>query len=104
VGYAYDARLEVVGTKGVLLVGALQASSVVVCGSSQELVTPAVRSWRDLFLDAYREEDRAFVRCIREDRAPSPSGRDGLEAVRAVNAGNRSIATRQPVRLEPEAP
>ncbi len=99
VGYAYDARTEVVGTKGVLLVGALERSSVVVCGSDSRLVTPAVRSWRDLFADAYREEDRAFVRCVLEDRAPSPSGRDGLEAVKAVNAGNRSIATRAPVKL-----
>ena len=102
VGYAYDARLEVVGTKGVLMVGTLQASSVVVCGASSELTSPAVRSWRDLFLDAYREEDRAFVRCVREDLAPSPSGRDGLEAVRAVTAGNRSIVTRAPVKLAPE--
>jgi myo-inositol 2-dehydrogenase/D-chiro-inositol 1-dehydrogenase/scyllo-inositol 2-dehydrogenase (NAD+) len=99
VGYAYDARAEVVGTKGVLLVGALERSSLVVCGSDSRLVTPAVRSWRDLFADAYREEDRAFVRCILEDLTPSPSGRDGLEAVRAVNAGNRSIASGKPVRL-----
>ena len=99
VGYAYDARLEVVGTRGVLLVGALQASSVVVCGSDSRLVSPAVRSWRDLFADAYREEDRVFVRCVLEDHPPTPSGRDGLEAVRAVNAGNRSIATGQPVKL-----
>jgi myo-inositol 2-dehydrogenase/D-chiro-inositol 1-dehydrogenase/scyllo-inositol 2-dehydrogenase (NAD+) len=99
VGYAYDARAEVVGTKGVLLVGTLERSSVVVCGSDSRIVSPAVRSWRDLFADAYREEDRAFVRCIVEDLPPSPSGRDGLEAVRAVNAGNRSIATGSPVQL-----
>ncbi len=102
VGYAYDARLEVLGTKGVLLVGALEASSVVVCGGDSRLVSPAVRSWRDLFTDAYREEDRAFVRCILEDRAPSPSGRDGLEAVKAVNAGNQSIRTGLPVKLGQE--
>lgn len=99
VGYGYDSRLEVLGTKGVLFAGSLQSSSVVMCGSDSRLVSPAVRSWRDLFADAYREEDRAFVRCILEDRPPSPSGRDGLEAVKAVNAGNRSIATGQPVRL-----
>jgi myo-inositol 2-dehydrogenase/D-chiro-inositol 1-dehydrogenase/scyllo-inositol 2-dehydrogenase (NAD+) len=100
VGYAYDARLEVLGTKGVLFVGSLQASSVVVCGPRSELVQPAVKSWRDLFADAYLEEDRAFVRNVLEDRPPSPSGRDGLEAVKAVNAGNLSIATGAPVRIE----
>jgi predicted dehydrogenase len=101
VGYGYDARLEILGTKGVLLVGSLASSSVVVCGDSR-LVSPAVRSWRDLFADAYYEEDRAFVRSILEDRPPSPSGRDGLEAVKAVNAGNRSIATGVPVKVTGE--
>ncbi len=99
VGYAYDARLEVLGTKGVLFVGALQSSSVTVVGARSEIVQPAVKSWRDLFSDAYLEEDRAFVRAIREDRTPSPSGRDGLEAVKAVNAGNRSIASGVPVKI-----
>jgi myo-inositol 2-dehydrogenase/D-chiro-inositol 1-dehydrogenase/scyllo-inositol 2-dehydrogenase (NAD+) len=103
VGYAYDARLEVVGTHGVLLVGTLQATSVVVCGGDSRLVSPAVRSWRDLFSDAYRDEDRAFVRCVREGRRPSPDGVDGLEAVRAVNAGNRSITTGLPVKLPERA-
>jgi predicted dehydrogenase len=100
VGYGYDARLEVLGTKGVLFVGSLEASSLVVCSASgSELSSPAVRSWRTLFIDAYREEDAAFVRCVLEDGTPSPSGRDGLKAVEAVVAGNRSIATGLPVRL-----
>jgi len=79
--------------------GALQSSSVTVIGARSEIVQPAVKSWRDLFFDAYLEEDRAFVQAILEDRPPSPSGRDGLEAVKAVNAGNRSIASGAPVKL-----
>lgn len=100
VGYGYDARLEVLGTKGVLFVGSLEESSLVVCSAADSLLqTPAVRSWRTLFIDAYREEDAAFVRCILEDSAPSPSGRDGQKAVEAVVAGNRSILTGMPVKL-----
>ncbi len=100
VGYAYDARLEVLGTKGVLFVGSLEASSLVVCqADGSGLSTPAVKSWRTLFIDAYRDEDAAFVRCVLEDGQPSPSGRDGLKAVEAVVAGNRSIVTRVPVTL-----
>jgi myo-inositol 2-dehydrogenase/D-chiro-inositol 1-dehydrogenase/scyllo-inositol 2-dehydrogenase (NAD+) len=100
VGYGYDARLEVLGTKGVLFVGSLEDSSLVVCSAAgSELSTPAVRSWRTLFIDAYREEDAAFVRCVLEDGEPSPSGRDGLKAVEAVVAGNRSISTGAPVKL-----
>ena len=72
VGYAYDARLEVLGTKGVLLVGALEASSLVVCGSDSRLTSPAVRSWRDLFTDAYLEEDSGLRPLYPRGHPPEP--------------------------------
>ncbi len=100
VGYGYDARLEVLGTKGVLFVGGLADSSVVVCSTGADIVSPAVKSWRNLFIDAYRSEDSAFVECIRNDTEPEVTGVDGLEAVRVVNAGNRSIVEKRPVRLD----
>lgn len=100
VGYGYDSRMEILGTKGALFVGSLEESRLVVCSSSnKELSTPAVKSWRSLFIDAYREEDLAFVHCIHEDRECSPSGSDGLAAVETVVAGNQSIVTGSPVRL-----
>jgi myo-inositol 2-dehydrogenase/D-chiro-inositol 1-dehydrogenase/scyllo-inositol 2-dehydrogenase (NAD+) len=99
VGYGYDARLEVLGTKGVLFVGELKASSVVVCAVGSEIVSRSVKSWRDLFIDAYRREDEAFVECILKDAVPRVTGKDGMEAVKIVNAGNRSIALGAPVKL-----
>ena len=47
----------------------------------------------------YRGEDSHFVECILEDREPQVTGRDGLEAVKVVNAGNRSIIEKRPVTL-----
>ena len=91
VQYGYDARCEILGEKGLLNVGRLAANAVVthtVSGSR----TPIVRSWMDLFLDAYRAEDEDFVRCILDSRQPRADGRDGKAAVMVVNAGNRSIA------------
>jgi len=99
VGYGYDARLEVLGTKGVLFVGSLADSSLVVCSTGADLVSPAVKSWRNLFIEAYKEEDREFIECIRNDTEPLVTGKDGLEAVRVVNAGNESIVGKRPVRL-----
>jgi len=43
VRYGYDACLEVVGTEGVLFVGRLDHSGVVVCNLSSGLKAPAVR-------------------------------------------------------------
>lgn len=99
VGYAYDARLEVLGTKGVLFVGGLADSSVVVCATGTDLSSPAVKSWRSLFTEAYEEEDRCFIEAIRKDAEPLVTGKDGLEAVKVVNAGNASIVQKRPVKL-----
>jgi myo-inositol 2-dehydrogenase/D-chiro-inositol 1-dehydrogenase/scyllo-inositol 2-dehydrogenase (NAD+) len=59
-----------------------------------------VKSWTDLFLDAYRAEDTDFVRCIREGDSPGAVGLDGKRAVEVVNAGNESIRSGKPVRLK----
>jgi myo-inositol 2-dehydrogenase/D-chiro-inositol 1-dehydrogenase/scyllo-inositol 2-dehydrogenase (NAD+) len=52
-----------------------------------------------LFLDAYLEEDKAFVASVAHDTAPLVTGMDGLEAVRVVNAGNTSIIEKRPVSI-----
>lgn len=88
VGYGYDVRCEVLGTKGVLHVDPSR---------SPDGISP---SWRDLFAESYREELRAFVQCIRDGNPPRVTGRDGLEAVRVVEAGNRSIRLGQRIVLE----
>ena len=98
VKYGYDARVEILGTEGILFIGQLNSSSVVTCTRSG-ILTPTVKSWMDLFLDAYKSEDEDFVRCIIEDRAPRVTGIDGLRAVEVVNAGNESIRTGQVMTL-----
>ncbi|MDC0937193.1 Gfo/Idh/MocA family oxidoreductase [Pirellulales bacterium] len=100
VQYGYDARAEILGEKGLITIGDL-AGSKVVTHTADGMTTPVVRSWKNLFLDAYREEDADFVRAIREDRVPRVTGRDGKAAVEVVNAGNRSIVERKPIPLPP---
>ena len=103
VGYGYDARVEVLGTEGILMIGGLGDTTVVTC-TAAGLVRPVVKSWTDLFRDAYRAEDEDFVGCIREGRLPRAGGVDGKRAVEVVNAGNESIRTGLPVRLGEVAP
>jgi len=100
VGYGYDARTEVLGTKGVLTVGHLNRNAVSSCGPNGLVSARAVKSWRNLFTEAYLREDRDFVRSILDDRPPKVTGLDGLMAVKVVNAGNRSIRERRPVSLD----
>ncbi|HUX13325.1 MAG TPA: Gfo/Idh/MocA family oxidoreductase [Spirochaetia bacterium] len=100
VSYGYDARLEVLGTKGVLFVGSLKDDSVTIVDSHNRIGGAAVKSWRNLFTDAYEAEDRAFVDAIIHDTEPLVTGRDGMMAVAVVNAGNESIVQRTPVALK----
>jgi myo-inositol 2-dehydrogenase/D-chiro-inositol 1-dehydrogenase/scyllo-inositol 2-dehydrogenase (NAD+) len=100
VAYAYDARTEILGTKGCVFIGRLHEESVVTCTSNGNTGSyPLVKSWRQLFEPAYLAEDIAFTECVRTGRDPKVTGRDGLMAVKVVNAGNRSIAEKRIVEL-----
>ncbi len=99
VQYGYDSRVEILGTKGIIHVGKNQNFSVLTV-SPTGIQTPFVKSWRNLFTDAYKREDQHFADCIRKDFTPDVSGRDGLEAVKVVNAGNRSIIEKTPIIIE----
>ncbi|MGO9308430.1 MAG: Gfo/Idh/MocA family oxidoreductase [Spirochaetia bacterium] len=104
VGYGYDSRMEIVGTSGVMFVGRREQDFVVACSTARGIVQPFVKSWRVLFSEAYAAEDRDFVDCILDDRPPRVRGIDGRMAVAVVNAGNRSIVERAPVRVEGKNP
>ena len=99
VQYGYDSRVEILGTRGLIHVGKNQNFSVLTISPSG-IQTPFVKSWRNLFLNAYKREDAHFIECILKDRNPSVTGRDGLEAVKVVNAGNRSIIEKKPIIIE----
>jgi predicted dehydrogenase len=99
VRYGYDARVEIVGTKGVIFVGRLRENEVIVCNKDAGIVTPFMETWRTLFSDAYQREDQEFIACIIEDKSPRVTGIDGKMAVKVVNAGNQSIRENRPVKL-----
>ena len=112
VRYGYDARVEVLGQRGVVFIGELFGAGgsqmrysgsggpgFAVCTDRNEMTHPIARSWRDLFAEAYLREDISFVECILQDKTPVATGHDGMMAVTVVEAGNRSIIERRPVRL-----
>lgn len=90
-GYGYDARVEVYGTEGTVLVGGpVQDSAVLV--RSDGAVSDPVRSWRDLFANAYREELVHFVSVARGEAETVTGVEDGVRALEAVAAINRSMS------------
>lgn len=99
VEYGYDAKAEIVGTKGVIRVGRERAYDYTAASPSAGIYTPHVRSWTDLYKDAYLAEDTAFIDCILNDTEPKVTGLDGKMAVKIVEAGNLSIAEKRLIEL-----
>ena len=100
VAYGYDARAEILGTDGIIRVGAQQANTAEVVTRDQKIVADSMDSWRTLFREAYMEEDRAFVRCIIDDTEPEVTGHDGKMALVLVQEGLRSILEKRPVFIQ----
>lgn len=98
--YGYDARMEIIGKKGIMIIGELKGRAVTVCvDRDQGLVTPIYRRWPERFYLAYIHELEHFIQSIQNDTAPIVSGEDGRQAVAAVLAGTRSFLQERPVRL-----
>lgn len=98
--YGYDARVEIVGEKGLLQIGDIRGQSVVVCTDRERgLVTPIFRSWPERFRSAYVREMKYFLGCMRTGTQPRVNGHDGRWAVAGVLAATRSFQQERSVRL-----
>lgn len=96
--YGYDARVEVYGSEGTILVGRPTSGPVLVRAGGAS--SDPVSSWRDLFRDAYRAEDAHFVAAAEGEEDPRTSAEDGLGTLEAAVAVNLSLAERRPVDIE----
>lgn len=98
--YGYDARMEIIGKKGIMIIGELKNNALTV-GIDRDtgLVTPIFRRWPDRFEMAYIHEIEHFVRSIQKDTSPTVTGEDGRWAVAGVLAGTKSLLEERPVLL-----
>ena len=97
--YGYDARCEILGTKGCIYLGNTRENSVTLCKSDMRRNEEYINSWKYLFREAYLEEDCDFIRAITECRPPKVTAYDGKMAVLTVNAGNLSIKEKRIVEI-----
>jgi len=100
-GYGYDARVEIIGDKGIMQIGKLQGQSVIVCTNRDEgLIQPIYRTWPERFAWGYIYEMEHFVQCIQTGATPRAGGEDGRWAVAGVLAGTKSFLEERPVYLK----
>lgn len=99
--YGYDARVEIIGERGILQIGQLQGQAVVVCTDrDQGLVTPIYRTWPERFAWGYIHEMQHFVQSIQNGTPPAVGGAEGRWAVAGVLAGTRSFLESRPVFMK----
>ena len=96
--YGYDARVEVYGTEGVLFAGDPRQGSALLVRPDGAIADP-IHSWRERFDEAYRAEDVHLVAVARGEEQARTSVEDGVRALEAVVAVNRSLAERRIVAL-----
>lgn len=98
--YGYDARVEIVGKKGIMQIGSMQGMDVVVCiNRDQGLVTPIYKRWPERFAWGYIYEIQHFIECIESGTPARVGGEDGRWAVAGVLAGTKSLLEQRPVLL-----
>jgi predicted dehydrogenase len=99
--YGYDARVEIVGEKGILQIGDLRGQAVVICTNrDQGILTPIYRTWPERFAEGYVLEMRHFLDCVQKGRDPVVGGVDGRWAVACVLAATQSFLDERPVTLQ----
>ncbi|MEN3203528.1 MAG: Gfo/Idh/MocA family oxidoreductase [Atribacterota bacterium] len=100
VGYAYDARMEVLGTEGMIRVGETEGRGPVLYTHEKKAIRDTQAGWALRFKEGYLEELKAFIHSILFDTMPTPSLEDGLRVVRIVEAGHESLALGKPVDVK----
>jgi myo-inositol 2-dehydrogenase/D-chiro-inositol 1-dehydrogenase/scyllo-inositol 2-dehydrogenase (NAD+) len=98
--YGYDARVEILGTKGLLQVGDVRGQPLLMVQRRETgAVTPVHRTWPERFEAGYRAQMQAFVAAASSGDAPRVTAADGRAAVQAVRAANRSWREQRPVTV-----
>ncbi len=96
--YGYDIRTEILGTQAALQVGYLHQTPLRVL-NHEGITHDVVDHWLVRFADAYLDELRDFVRCVRAGIPVSVTGEDGRRALAIAVAAEQSSREGRPVAI-----
>ena len=99
-GYGYDQRFEAFGSKGNLVVDNLRPTTVEEFLEAGVFEDTPLPSFIERYQDAFIEELRAFIGCVRDGSPVAVTAEDALAAVRAAGAARTSMLENRPVRLD----
>jgi myo-inositol 2-dehydrogenase/D-chiro-inositol 1-dehydrogenase len=96
--YGYDQRIEVHGSKGSVSAQNERPVNIEVATASGYTAPPLHDFFMTRYVAAYAAEIAEFVEVVKNGKAPSPSGTDGLAALAIAEAAETSVATGASVR------
>jgi scyllo-inositol 2-dehydrogenase (NAD+) len=94
--YGYDITTEILGTAGTLRIGYLRETPLLIMTANQ-VAHDTVPYFMQRFERAYTAQLRDFATAVLEDRVPSVTIDDGVEALRIGLAATRSYQTARPI-------
>ncbi|MDR3078064.1 MAG: inositol 2-dehydrogenase [Planctomycetota bacterium] len=97
--YGYDQRAEIFGSKGKAYTLDVHNDNTVVALADSFARPPIQNFFLERYLQAYVEEGKAFVECVRKGRAPSATGHDGRVSVVMGYAALKSAKEGRPVKM-----
>lgn len=97
--YGYDQRIEVHGSKGMIAAENQRPVSIEIANASGYTRPPLHDFFMTRYIDAYAAEIAAFIDVVKKNKAPSPSGADGLRALALAEAAIKSAASRKAVEV-----
>jgi myo-inositol 2-dehydrogenase/D-chiro-inositol 1-dehydrogenase len=97
--YGYDQRLEVFCSGGVAMADNETVNTVVKANESGYQSDKLPYFFIQRYAKCYVAEKRDFVECVRDDRTPSVTGKDGRAAVALGHAAWKSLRENRPVQV-----
>jgi myo-inositol 2-dehydrogenase/D-chiro-inositol 1-dehydrogenase len=99
--YGYDQRLEVFGSKGMILNDNHRPSTVRTYSATQtEAREPLENFFLERYADSYRNELNQFIDAVNAGEPLPTNPRDGLKALHLANCALESIKTGRAVKVE----
>ncbi len=98
--YGYDQRVEVFGSNGMAMVANKTPDQVIQSDGVGVHSAKPLHFFLERYSDAYLEEMREFVTCLKENKAPSVGGFDGRIAVVIGHAAKRSLEEHRIINVE----
>ena len=97
--YGYDQRVEVFGSKGMVVAGNPLTNTVTFSGSEGSSAASPLYFFVERYKEAYLSELHAFIRCIKENTQPPVTGIDGRAPIVMGYAALKSLRENRSVLL-----